>query len=586
MNLVSNILRLKESISIEEKLFNLSIFLATLILIIFDITYYFLMPNHYNVLFLQIIATTVILFLFYKTLIQKRFNSIYSTIFLITGYLTADLICLYTEGILGSSVFILALLSILGLLLQNGLKRKIIFLTLNSLNFLILILIYFYYPEFVLPYDNELEKKIDFIVTGSVVIFSAPLIVKFFKDAYDLDREFILYEKEKISELNIELNKEKQKSEELAKIKSDFLANMSHEIRTPLKGIIGMIENYFLSTTFSEKNQSIQTAQMSSKLLLSIVNDILDFTKIDSGKLILERINFNLEILLNETISNFLINPKVQSHSVSIKLQLDDNLDKIYSGDELRIKQILLNLISNAIKFTEEGEVLISVKKISETKLKFSIKDTGIGIKNISKLFQFFSQEDSSITRKFGGTGLGLVITKNLIGLMNGEIWVQSEYKEGSNFIFQIELFKALTENENSIKSFEENNSELVNLEILYVEDEKINQMVFSQFVKKLNQKIDLAENGLIALNQCKEKTYDIIFMDINMPIMDGIEATKKIRELKLEKQPYIITLTANIVGESKSKCLEAGMNAFLGKPFSFEQIKTAINTYLKLRNE
>ncbi len=573
------ILRLNEAISIEEKLFNLVILSSLIMLAILDLLVLIATPDFIEVIILQGVASLVFIFLGYKALYKKKFNSFYIKFYIVSTLIITDLIYFSSNGVLGSSIFILLLFSVVGLLLQKKTRDKIVFSTLSFVNFIIIYIVTKIFPKIVTPYKNEFEKELDFFGTGIVVMFFLPLIIKFFKDAYDLDREKILDDQEKLVILNLELEKEKQKSEELAKIKSTFLANMSHEIRTPLNGILGMTESYFFSFTNEDKDQAIKTVQNSSKLLLSIVNDILDFSKIESGKLELEKRNFNLEILLKETLNNFLMNSKIFSNTLSLKYQIEKNVEKFYSGDEYRIKQILLNLISNAIKFTNKGEVLISLKKISESKLQFSVLDTGIGIKDVSKLFQVFSQEDSSITRKFGGTGLGLVITKNLIQLMNGEIRVESEIGKGSNFIFQIELEKPILTNEKMevVNDLKSNNIDFSKIEILLAEDNKINQMVFSKFIKKLNSKLDIAENGLEALNKTKEKSYDIIFMDMNMPIMDGLEATRKIRELKLSKEPYIISLTANVLEEVKQDCIKAGMNQFLTKPFSFEQIKNAI---------
>ncbi len=579
MNFLKKVLRLNEPLALEEKLFNIIIFSTFIMLILFDVLALIILPNFIEQLILLGIATIIIFYLYYKTLIQKKFNSIYTNIYLFTAFSITDLTYFTTEGILSSSSFILILISIFGLMLQNNQRNKIGFIIFSITNFFFIFFISKLFPSLVILYKNSFERELDFLVTSSIVITLTPFIIKFFKDAYDLDREKILQDQEKLKSLNLELEIEKQKSDELTRIKSNFLANMSHEIRTPLNGIIGMLETYYFTNSKEEKEQAINTAQNSSKLLLSIVNDILDFSKIEAGKLELEKKNFNVEILIKETISNFLMHSKIHSGIIELNYEIENELEKFYSGDEFRIKQILLNLISNAIKFTENGEVLISLIKITESKLEFSIKDSGIGIKDVSKLFQVFSQEDSSITRKFGGTGLGLVITKNLIQLMNGEIRVESEIGKGSNFIFQIELEKPILTNEKMevVNDLKSNNIDFSKIEILLAEDNKINQMVFSKFIKKLNSKLDIAENGLEALNKTKEKSYDIIFMDMNMPIMDGLEATRKIRELKLSKEPYIISLTANVLEEVKEDCIKAGMNQFLTKPFSFEQIKNAI---------
>ncbi|BAQ62315.1 two-component hybrid sensor and regulator [Geminocystis sp. NIES-3708] len=399
----------------------------------------------------------------------------------------------------------------------------------------------------------------------------------------------------------------KELAEAATKAKSEFLANMSHEIRTPMNGVLNMAHLLLKTNLTPSQEDIVQIIVDSGETLLVVINDILDFSKIQSGRLRLEEHPFILKDMIKSVVNLFY--PEALKKQITLTYFINPDVPNHILGDRTRLQQILFNLIGNGIKFTEKGEVFIFVnsKLLSEKKyeIRISIKDTGIGIekKHLNKLFQSFTQGDTSITRKYGGTGLGLAISKNLVTLMGGKIWVESNGSIGGNPPFKwfsdidddeeniqgsIFHFTFITQDASGYQLTEEISAdfspkspeEKSNLKILVAEDYKPNQKVIDYLLTSLGYSADIVTNGLEVLEILKIQSYDVILMDMQMPEMDGITTTRLIRQSIIE-QPYIIALTANVLEENRQQCLDVGMNDFISKPIIIDELEKALEKIL-----
>ena len=390
------------------------------------------------------------------------------------------------------------------------------------------------------------------------------------------------------SEAFIELDIAKKQAEEANKAKSNFLASMSHEIRTPMTGLLGFIGRLKNSEKDLGRIQQFNVVENSGQTLLTIINDILDFSKIESGKVELDSSPFSLHKLFSSSLDVYA--SLASTKNISLHGMIDENLPSCFLGDETRLKQVIFNLLSNAIKFTNEnGNVTVNARYNDDKQTVYiSVIDTGIGIakENLEKIFESFSQEDVSTTRKFGGTGLGLSISSHLARLMGSELKVESVVTKGSKFYFEIPLKVCTQENNLTIEEAHESLTKTADLKghVLIVEDNKTNQMLMSMILDDLGLTYDIADNGAEATLNYKLKKYDLILMDENMPIMNGIEATKNIRERERDESitPIpIIAVTANALTGDKEKFIDAGMNDYISKPYTEEDVVKVLQKYL-----
>jgi len=379
---------------------------------------------------------------------------------------------------------------------------------------------------------------------------------------------------------NIELAAQKKIADRAVFAKDSFLANMSHEIRTPLNAIIGFTDLLAQTPLDAIQRDYIESVQIAEENLLLIVNDILDLSKIESGNLTIEAQPFNLKNTLKHVYD--LLKVKVQK-DVEFNLFLDADMPENVIGDQGRLNQILMNLAGNALKFTEEGEVTVSVKKVEETadnySLRFSVKDTGIGIKEdkLKTIFERFTQAEESTTRKFGGTGLGLNIVKQLVELQNSIIHVKSKEGRGSEFFFVL-TYKKLNQIETADETLSEYN--LGKLKILLCEDNVLNQKLVKNVIFNFGFELDIAENGEIGIGLLSKNKYDLILMDLQMPVKDGYQTTKYIRNEMNMAIPIIAMTAHSLVGEQQL-CFDVGMDAYVPKPFKQPVLLEAIKTVL-----
>jgi signal transduction histidine kinase/ActR/RegA family two-component response regulator len=373
------------------------------------------------------------------------------------------------------------------------------------------------------------------------------------------------------------------RAEAASRAKSQFLANMSHEIRTPMNGVIGMAELLSATSLDASQRDVTETIRSSGQILLAIINDILDLSTIESGQLALEKASFPLASVVSQAVK--VVSPAAAVKGLTLEVDTDPSLPGHLVGDRLRVGQVLVNLLSNAVKFTEVGRVTISTRLVPATAttpatIRIEVRDSGIGIdpERLSRLFQPFEQGDASMARRFGGTGLGLAISKRLVELMDGRLWGQSQAGVGSTFSLELPLRVAeaplapMLPARAAIHAPKPTSE----LRLLIAEDNVVNQRVAARMLQKLGYQADVVENGRLAIEAVERRAYDVVFMDVQMPEVDGLEATRRIKA-RAGETPWIIALTAHALEDDRQQCLAAGMNDFLSKPVQLAELTAAL---------
>lgn len=465
--------------------------------------------------------------------------------------------------------------------------------------------------EIVQQYELEAYTRVNFIKNIEYFIMFITLFVLFIEAKFIfapavrkiqedtkllLDAKAELEKQNEIIETEVELrtselNEAKDAANAANRAKSVFLANMSHEIRTPMNGVMGMTELAKHKMTDPKGLEYLNKVEISAKRLLGILNDILDISKIEDGRITFEDNKFKL----NEIIDNvcMTLGDSADQKNLYLGIDVSSELTQIdLMGDQLRLGQILINLVGNAIKFTEHGKVILRAKQIDETlntiTVRFEISDDGIGISQEaqSRLFTAFEQADNSITRKYGGTGLGLTICKQLITMLGGTIGVESALGKGSTFWFIVPLkkyrhtnneIKRPTAHKQSVTTTKHSSNHSMDkyagTKVLLAEDDHINREIVRIHLENSGIIVDIAEDGMQALMMCRQYHYSLILMDMQMPNMDGLEATKNIRDNSLNQKTPIIAITANVYETDKNACITSGMNAHIGKPIDLKQL-------------
>ena len=560
--------------------------ISALITLAVTVSFQSLTVNDFNEAMLSVSLFMMAFLIFLLYMLHKGHYTFTSVVLIVSMSISVwAMMFVDTAGVvqvLDTVVFIVVVLAISSLLLDVNIPFIVTFYLLN------IIVLYFFsqhaagigmMDEFAAD-EYFLDNLFAFLGVGLISYLNHRFnnfSVERAQEEIDKNKSLAQVLEEKVRERTRELEKMAEKAEAASKAKSMFLATMSHEIRTPMNGVIGMIDFLREMEASPEQKEAIDIIQTSADALLNIINDVLDFSKIESGKVEFKPDWFDLKALVYDIYQMFKHHAVKKGIALNLHCPEDEGYE--FFGDSAKVRQILINLIGNALKFTREGAVdIIAESRMDgeDIRVKYTIRDTGIGIKekDLEHLFKPFTQVDQGNARHFQGTGLGLSITHLLAQKMNGCVGVESRYGEGSSFWVEIPFkirkrVKALVEvrDSDTVK-----HTEPGNVSILVVEDNQINQKVAQRIFKKMGHKVTMASNGLEAVQMAGAHDFDLIFMDIQMPEMDGLEATRTLREQGVDS--LIVAMTANAFASDRQNCLEAGMDDFIAKPIKLEDIR------------
>lgn len=585
---LKKILGLKKAvISLENKIFNLVSFLVFIAMTI-SLASNILLERDSLLLSMLLCIAMISFYVFYISRYQEKFVPI-GLVYIVFSLLFFVPIWFSNGGIEGPTKTAY-LMSVVAAMMILPKRYHLLFILVTISIILTLYWLELQHPEWLVKYPNEKTKHTDILISTILYLLIISISVSLYKRTYDMDRDNLIKKSIDLEESREYLSETKQQAEEATKAKSRFLANMSHEIRTPLNGIIGTIDLLQHTTLNAEQEELMLSLKSSSTHLLEIVNDVLDISKIEADKLELFEGPCNLENIIQQVTA--ISSPRLISLKKNIILTaaIQPGVESEIIADESRIKQVLINLVGNAIKFTESGEIKLEVNAnmIDESlqELHFTVSDTGIGIseENIQSLFIPFTQIDSSATRKHSGTGLGLSICRKIIEEMGGRIWVESELGKGSTFRFiipvQINLVRKSQQPQQRNAAGAISGTEINPLKMLVAEDNNMNQLLATKMFKKIGYIIEIANNGKEAVEMTAKYDYDLVFMDIHMPEMDGIEATQRILNSGRAKVPIIIAMTANAVKEAEAEYLQLGMKDIVTKPFTIDQLRKVLEKW------
>lgn len=587
-NQLKKILGLKKAvISLENKIFNLVSFLVFIAMTI-SLASNIILERDSLLLSMLLSIAMISFYVFYISRYQEKFVPI-GLVYIVFSLLFFIPIWFSNGGIEGPTKTAY-LMSVVAAMMILPKRYHLLFIIVTIGIILTLYWLELQHPEWLVKYPNEKTKHTDILISTILYLLIISISVSLYKRTYDMDRDNLIKKSIDLEESREYLSETKQQAEEATKAKSRFLANMSHEIRTPLNGIIGTIDLLQHTPLNTEQEELMLSLKSSSTHLLEIVNDVLDISKIEADKLELFEGPCNLENIIQQVTA--ISSPRLISlkKNITLSAAVQPGVESEIIADESRIKQVLINLVGNAIKFTETGEIKLEVNAnmIDESlqELHFAVSDTGIGISedNIQSLFIPFTQIDSTATRKHSGTGLGLSICRKIIEEMGGRIWVESELGKGSTFRFiipvQINLVRKSQQSQQRNAAGAISGAEIKPLKMLVAEDNNMNQLLATKMFKKIGYIIEIANNGKEAVEMTAKYDYDLVFMDIHMPEMDGIEATQRILNSGRAKVPIIIAMTANAVKEAEAEYLQLGMKDIVTKPFTIDQLRKVLEKW------